>query len=233
MNEKDLFELVGSGSGREVQNMNGFIGTNVDESGTLRWSTALRIGVILLAFAVGAVTSQVHAVTEEDTGQFELFVGSYDPGPDFIDDDTTFGFRLGYTINDHFTWLGALEWLDTDGDFSGPVVSGSLDYQAIFIDSYFIWNLNPESRWVWNLYAGPGVAFVDIDADGVTEDAINVSVRGLQEDQFTLFAGGGAILDLTDRVYLRLTYHVRWLEERDDDETDTEGAIAFGWNLGG
>ncbi|MCZ6779004.1 MAG: outer membrane beta-barrel protein [Acidobacteria bacterium] len=213
--------------------MNGIIGTNLDGSSTLRWSTTLRIGAILLVFVVGAGASQVHAVTEEETGQFELFVGSYDPGPDFVDDDTTFGFRLGYTPNDHFTWLGAVEWLDTDGDFSGPVVSGSLDYQAIFIDSYFIWNLNPESRWVWNLYAGPGFAFVDLDATGVIEDAIKVSVSGLQDDQFTVFAGGGAILDLSDKVYLRFTYHLRWYEDRDDEETDTEGAIAFGWNLGG
>ena len=213
--------------------MNGFIGMNSDGSSSLRWSTMLRIGAIFLAFAVGAVSSQVHAATEGETGQFELFVGSYDPGSDFIDDDITFGFRLGYTMNDHFAWLGAIEWLDTDGEFSGPVVSGSLDYQAIFVDSYFIWNLNPDSRWVWNLYAGPGFAFVEIDAAGAIEDAIKFSVKGLQEDQITVFAGGGAILELSDRTYLRFNYHIRWFEDRDDDETDTEGAVAFGWNLGG
>lgn len=200
----------------------------------------LRLGSImtagLLVALLAATGSPARAEVLEETALIEVFAGSYDPDPEGADDDTSFGVRLGFNTNPHFSFIAELSTLSSDGDFSDPgppAVAGDFDYDLVSLDFSFYWNIDPEGRWVTSLYGGVGFSFVELDAEAVIEDAIRVRINGLEDDSVTFHAGASEQLWLTERFYVRANYRLRFIEDRDDDETDTEVTVAAGWRLGG
>ena len=56
--------------------------------------------------------------------------------------------------------------------------------------------------------------------------------NNLDFDTFTVHAGGGVKIDISDLVYIRPGARFRWFEEREDDEIDQEITLAVGFQWG-
>ena len=188
------------------------------------WFPMLSFAMAVLVTGFGSVTE---ASVEEDTWSFSIYAGNYDPGPDVIDDDVSFGVRLGKVLSPHFGWEGEIGYFNVEEDFTTPV-PGSIDSDIIFFDFSLIRYLRVDSRVTPTLFGGAGFssASSDVSVGGIT-------FNDLDSESFTLHGGFGAIIDLGEKYYIRPSTRFRWFENRDDDEIDTEFTVAFGWKFGG
>ena len=103
-----------------------------------------------------------------------------------------------------------------------------MEYDISWLDVSFIGQITPARRWVTTFDGGVGYANVSADVS-VTDPPFNTVLRGVRDNSFTLHAGVGGKLDLTEVLYLRLTGRVKWYESRDRNPYDGEIAAGVGW----
>lgn len=170
----------------------------------------LGLALLLLPPAAAWAAPSDHA----ETGHFELFAGRYAPEESSINEETVYGLRSGYRLSDRLGLEGSLGYVG----FSESIFDGDF----FIVDASLKLYLNPGGKAEWYLIGGPGWAFIDVDASGA----------GLiEEDSFTLHAGLGVDIDLSERVYLRPEVRARWYELVDG--TDLEATLALGFRIGG
>ncbi len=202
---------------------------------------------ITVAILMAVLASPAQAVITAETIEFEAYLGQYTPEPGVIlDDATTIGIRVGYNITQRFNVTGQLGFVSTDGNQkakkfrmnppAGPRLFGTaeVDVDLVVTDVSFLWNIRPNRKRVFTLYAGPGYAFrsADIEHDRGTGKTFD-DLDDLDEDSFTFHAGIGFKWDMTDSFYLRLASRVRWFDKDLNDGTDRELTFGVGWKFGG
>ena len=191
----------------------------------------LRVAAFSLILGLIPIGSTVFARVDEGYLSWELYVGNYDPDPDFIEDDFTAGFRLGGAVNPHFGWQGQIGFFDTSEDLNGGVFSGNIDFESWFLEVSFIGYLRPDGRVTPNYFGGIGGAFTSLDGTLMGPGPLPIFARA-DTDSLTLHAGIGVIIDLTDTVYLQPAVRYRGFEARDDNEIDQELTLAIGFRAG-
>lgn len=176
-----------------------------------------RLSRLLFGFGLGlllAAAPPALASNHAGNGHFELFAGRYSPDLGTGDEETTYGLRGGYRLNDHFGLEAAVGRIEfSESSLEGNVVLADLSLKYI---------LDPGGRVEWVLFGGPGWAFVDVRLHGLGEG---------QRDSFTAHAGVALEVNLGDRVYLRPDARWRWFE-KGGGGADLELSLALGIRLG-
>ncbi len=197
---------------------------------TKRYTFGIAVAILMAALAVAPAQATVTAETVE----FEAYLGAYSPGPDVLDSAATGGIRVGYNITQRFNVTGQLGFASTDGDKSGRGRTADVDVDWVVADFSFVWNIRPNKKFVPTLYAGPGYAFGSADIDRPSgSGSLFDGLEDLDDDSFTFHGGIGCKWDLGDSFYLRLDGRLRFFENREDDETDSEITFGVGWKFGG
>jgi hypothetical protein len=176
---------------------------------------------ISLLVAVSPAASQTYT--------FEIYAGNYDPDPDILDDDATFGLRLGHWFNKRVTLQGSLGFFKVDEEFSEGETGAEIDADIILVDvSLGYLFRSDKKRFRPVVFGGIGGSFASIDATVTTPNLIAL-VDDLDRDSLTLHAGFGPIFQVSERFYIRPSARFRWYENREDDEIDQELSLNFGW----
>jgi opacity protein-like surface antigen len=192
-------------------------------------SSLLVMGTLMLL--VMASGSSAWAKVEEDMKNFEIFAGNYDPEPDVLDSDPTFGVRFGWDVSRRFGVRTELSLFSQDGDFTSGMTTGNLDITYLFADVSFIAFLWPDSRASLELFGGGGGAFNDIEVSITSGPGAGLALGNISDDSFILHVGGGVRIQLGENIYLRPEGRLRYFENRDDDEMDQLLTLAVGWNF--
>ena len=177
----------------------------MSERRTASWWTVLTLAVLLTPVASGPAVAE---------GSFELYLGYYFPDEDAVDEDLTYGIRLGHRFSDRFGLQATLGRYETEVDF--------VDIEAIFADLSLILFTNPGQKAELLIYGGPGWAFVEAEAGSLEAS----------DDSLTVHLGIGLDIALSEKFYLRPDVQGRWFEEG-DDEIDLELTLGFGFRFGG
>ena len=172
---------------------------------TASWWTVLTLAVLVMSLGSGPAVAE---------GNFELYLGYYFPDDDVIDEDLTYGIRLGHRFSDRFGLQGTLGRYETEIDF--------IDLELIFADLSLVFFTNPGQQTEFLIYGGPGWAFVEAEA-GFVE---------VSDDSLTVHLGAGLVIELGEKLYLRPDVRARWFEEG-DDEIDLELTLGLGFRFGG
>lgn len=205
-----------------------------------------RLSAAALVLGASLVATSARAEVTDGSGNIEVYAGWYFPddsgaGADY--DDLTAGLRLGYVFTKHLGLQATLGWFEGDGTYTHPAYGKqTISPSIVPLDISLMGYINPDSRAVFTAYGGIGYAFQDADVDvncNVLPDPVDDLCRadkGAREshtdDSFTLHAGVGAKIDVTESFYLRPDARVRWFEDREDNEMDWEVSLGFGWWLG-
>jgi hypothetical protein len=180
---------------------------------------------ISLLVAVSPAASQTYS--------FEIYVGNYDPDPDILGDDTTFGLRLGYWFNKKVTLQGSLGFFEVDEVFSDGETGAAIDADIRLVDVSLGYLFRSDKKRFRPLVVGGiGGSFASIDAT-VTSPNLIALVDDLDRDSLTLHVGFSPAFRINERFYIRPSGRFRWYENRADDEIDQELSLNFGWIFGG
>lgn len=138
-----------------------------------------------------------------------------------LDDDVTYGLRYGYNFTD--AWGLELS-LGRTNTAATNLAGRDTDLDLTTFDVDAIYHFNPSSKFVPYVLAGVGYASADLDRP-LTGTVPGIgSVRIDDDNGFTLNAGVGAKLFVTDNVSLRLDARYRYLDkvvDRYDDSLNT------------
>jgi opacity protein-like surface antigen len=170
-----------------------------------------------------------------EPGQWSLGVygGWYQPEPSLVDDDFTYGLRLGYMIDEHWAVSGSLGFMNLSGDELEIDERLDADIDLTFLDFDVFYAFNPQSRFVFTVGGGFGWSFVDGDIKAYDDEGVFLGSASAQDDGLTFNLALGPVIKLTDNMVLRLMTRFRYFDERDDDEIDREFTAALVWGLGG
>ena len=91
----------------------------------------ISIGICTLLLMTGTAA---FAGIEEGTWFIAIYGGNYDPSPDAIDDDSTAGLRIGYTITQKVALVGSVGVFETDNQFTSGSLSGQIDFDVTLLD---------------------------------------------------------------------------------------------------
>ena len=192
--------------------------------------TYRRIVAVALVSILGALGPAAHAEVLGDTTDIEVFVGSYDPGPDEFGSEFTWGFRLGWNLSERFGIDSQLGFVSTDGSFTDGTNTLEVDLDVVLLDVSLNIFFMPDSAFNPIIYGGIGGAFTSADVRLV--QGANFSLGGFGDDTFTANAGLAARIDLSDTLFIRPDVRLRWFDDRVDDDIDTEYTLSLGWKLG-
>ena len=157
----------------------------------------------------------------------EVWVGHYSPDPDTMDSDISFGLR---GLNHAPNGLGfgfELGYVSTSGEATSGSVTGSLDWDAFFLDGVFELPIGHGKKVIPAFVFGTGIAFTSVDTE-VEGDVGSVSVDDLDTTGLTVQAGFSVRFAIGEAFYLRPAARVRWFEARGNDDLDVEYLIGFG-----
>jgi len=163
------------------------------------------------------------AAAQAGTGSLELYAGEYFPDQ-ALDNSLTYGVRGAYHWTDSLASEVTVGRLSPSLDFAP---GAGIDVHITLVDLSTAWTFNPGHRAEVSLFAGPGWSFFDANAH-----VGNVTVDSASGDSFTLHAGVGLRIHLSDRVYLRPDVRARWFEKA-DNSVDYEASLGLGFRLGG
>ena len=156
---------------------------------------------------------------------FELVAGYF--LPEELDEDLTYGLGFGDRMNDNFGWAVRGTWFDV-ADSQG-FGGANVDADAFNVDLSFVWYPTGGG---FGVFAGPGWTTVNIDLPTVTTD--------LSDDVFSVNAGISYEAMLTQSMYLKPDFRLRWYELEGfgpdggkQSQLNYEATIALGWRFGG
>jgi len=192
---------------------------------------ALALGAV---FALMGASNAMAAGPQAGQWYGVIFGGDYDPAPDELDNHGMGGFRFGYVVTPSFMVGGSLGLLSIDNDFdlSGGT-TGNVEADFTFFDVNATYALfKPDRRFRLALTGGLGFASVSADVT-VSGQGVTIVAPDLTENSFTLNAGMGPVIRITDRTFVRLLNRFRWYEKREEDNVDRELTLGFGFLFGG
>lgn len=187
---------------------------------------------LVVALLLGAGSTAAIAEIEPDSNEFEFMVGYYMPGPDTVDDSTSFGIRGGRIVGKRLGLFGEAVFFGGDGSGRIPeqLATYNVSYDVTFFDFVAEYYFNPASRVNVSLFGGLGWGFVD------TRTVVSVGVgfpvsEELGDDSFAMQLGPAVRFQVFDNFYIRLGYRGRWIQDREDDAVDQEAVLGFGFSF--
>ena len=178
--------------------------------------------------------SPANAALEEDMWIIYIYGGLYKPGPDnILDDEPAFGARVFHTFTETAGIMGTLGRTSFDETItSGPFMGTMIDLDLTLVDASFVYSFMPKRRFSPSVFGGVGGAFGS--ASGTIMGPMSgIIFSDLDDSSLTINAGIGTTAQFTDRFFMRLQSMWRFFENRENDETDQETSLNFGWRLGG
>ena len=164
--------------------------------------------VLTVLVSLGAISGPPLAGAaglEEGRWAVMVFGGLYMPSPGGIDDEGIYGIRGGRALTNNVVLSGSLGRSDI-----GP------GYQTL-LDGNLSYVFRPQRILSLVFTAGVGyAAYSDLALD----------------DSYTMNAGFGPAIGITDRVTARALTRFRWFENRNDDYIDTEITLGVVFKLG-
>ena len=200
---------------------------------SLGWTVGMLMGCAVLVSGPAAF-GQSSGSAEEGTWSIGFYGGTYAPGPDELDDQTTYGIRVGYGITPHWFVSGSLGRVSTESEELPAGLSGEVETDFTLLDfsgGYVFFK--PERIFRLSLLAGIGGAWASADGE-LTDTASGATVvfEDLEADGFTVHAGIGPIIRLHKKVYLRVLTRFRYFDDREEDNVDREITLGIGFPLG-
>lgn len=147
--------------------------------------------------------------------------------PEELDEDLTFGARLGYRTAYDWGWMLAVSWFDVADSqgFRGRRVDADLvhvDFSAVYF---------PGGNQRFSIFFGPGWVTGNVDVPRTTRD--------FSDDAFTVHAGMGYEFDVTRIFYIKPDVRLRYYELEGwgadggrETQITYEAAVALGWRFG-
>ena len=172
---------------------------------TASWWAVLTLAVFLASVGGSPAAAE---------GSFEVYAGLYYPDDGILDEDLTYGIRLGHRFSDHLGLEATLGRYETEVSF--------VDVEAIFVDLSLVYCTNPGASAELLIFGGPGWAFLEADA----------GFMQATDDSLTAHLGTGLKIALGATTYLRPDVRGRWYEEG-GDEIDFEVSLGLGFRFGG
>jgi hypothetical protein len=157
----------------------------------------------------------------------EIWVGSYQPDPSFLDSDVSFGLRSLVRRPDGMGFGGEIGYVSLSGKATSGATTGSVDWDAFFIDGIFDVPIGHGKKAIPSFTFGTGLAFQSVHSK-VEGRVGSIEVDDLDGTSFTVQAGFGVKFVVGQHFYLRPSARVRWFEARGGEDVDTEYIIGFG-----
>ncbi len=188
--------------------------------------------VVVTVITLAIVAPPIHAEILPRTTEIEVYGGVYVPYTDVIDNKPTLGLRVGHNLSKRFNITGTFGFISSDNQFEiTPSTVADIEYDIVFGDLSFMYQIRPDSRFVTTVYAGPGFAFITLEGVVTGPGGPAVAFTGLEDDTFTFHIGAGFKYDLKDNMYLRFASRLRYFEQREEDDLDQEITIGIGWKF--
>ena len=192
-----------------------------------RWAWSFAVLLILV------VGSHAHAAVSQGQWSGEIFGGNYGPGPDdVLDDEGTFGLRVITMVSPRWAVVGSASTVNFEDTVMDGTTTVNFDTDVLLLDFSAGYVFFPDKRVSIALGAGIGGSFSSTDGT-FTSPTLQVVFEELDESSLTLNAAAGPVIQLSRRIYLKPLVRIRWFENREDDETDLESSLAFGFKFGG
>ncbi len=187
-----------------------------------------RSSLVLALAALTMLAAPVFASAARAQGKDgEIWIGSYQPDPSFMDSDISFGLRSLIRRPDGLGIGGEIGYVSLSGEATSGGQTGSVDWDAFFLDFLFDVPLGHSKKAIPSFTFGTGLAFANLDSK-VEGRVGSIEVDDLDGTSFTAQAGFGFKFVLGDHFYLRPAARVRWFEARGGDDLDTEYVLGFG-----
>jgi len=157
----------------------------------------------------------------------EIWVGYYQPDASAMDSDISFGLRSLFRAPDGLGFGVELGYVSVSGEATSGGVTGSLDWDAFFLDGIFDLPIGHSKKAAPSFFFGTGLAFANVDSK--VEGRIgSINVDDLDGTSFTVQAGFDVKFTVGEHFYLRPAARVRWFEARGGEDLDTEYVLGFG-----
>ncbi len=187
-----------------------------------------------LLTTMGAVILALGFSLPAKAGDYSLegFFGYYDPNA--VDDHAeVYGARFGNRTGDNFGWLVSAGVIDLEDDLL-DIENDDLRYNLILADFSFQWYPGGHNFY---LFAGPGFARVDLEADVPGDD----NDFEQSDDVFTINGGVGYRWNLGEKWFIRPEAKARWFDGSEFKGSDIDAykgldreySLAIGYHWGG
>ena len=188
--------------------------------------------VLRIAFCITACLAMVipaaQAQVDEGMFLFEIYGGNYGPGPDDLDDESTFGVRFGGMLSGRVVLIGTVGRVEFDGNATDGMTSIDWNSDITLLDVTLGYVFRADKRFAIALGGGIGGAITSFDGELQTPN-LRARFEDLAADSFTLNVVVGPVIGLSPKIYLKPILRARWFEVREDDEVDIESSLALGF----
>jgi hypothetical protein len=192
-------------------------------------------GTIVVLLTAAEWTSATAAVVP-DSYEIEVYAGAYKPDPAVLDENVSYGVRIGYNFAEHVSIRGVLSSFDTEGTFTTyhgefGQVNGTINYRSTILEFPLVIRPHPEKAWLMDLFFGPGFSFVSYD-QLASDERFEYESGKLEGSGFTVVAGIGVQREFFGRLFLHLVGQSHWYAAREQDRLDLEATLGLGVMLG-
>jgi hypothetical protein len=196
-----------------------------------RMKRTVCLGICSLALVVGITSTARAEMPEDEAWMIGFYVGNYDPDPDVLDDDATFGGRVDFLFNRKFAVGMTLGLYESENTISGSGFSGSVDVDLTLLDLTAYRIFRGDKKVSPMVGAGAGTTFSSTDLN-ISGPGFSIVGNDLDDDSLTANIVLGTSIQLGNRFWLHPAAKLRWYEARESDETDREIAVHFLWRVG-
>jgi len=201
----------------------------------MKWTVCCAWTVITV-LTVGTCWTSAKAAITPDSYEIEVYAGAYKPDPADLDNNVSYGLRIGYNFAEHMSIRGVLSRFDTDGKFTTfhgefGQVTGTVNYRSTIIEFPLVIRPHPEKAWLMDLFFGPGFSFVSYSQQA-SDERFDYDSGKLEASGFTVLAGIGVQREFLGRLFLHLVGQSHWYAARERDRLDLEATLGLGLTLG-
>ncbi len=173
--------------------------------------------VMMVVGLCGFTALPANASSNDPATLFELFAGSYRPEAEGIENDAVYGVRLGRAVTERFEVEGAIGRFENSSSIGDDA---SLNADSNLVDASGVWVVPVRDKMQWLVFGGPGWAF------GEAEIVVGQERFAQSTDSWSMHAGTGMRLGLTQRAHVRPEARLRWYEQSGD--TDLQLTVSAG-----
>ena len=191
-------------------------------------TVAPRFVALLSTFSLALLASLAASpATFAQDKEAEIYVGNYVPDPSALDSDLSFGARFLRGTPGPLKFGTEISYIQTDGEVTSGLQTGSVEWDALFVDFIADYSFAPGKKFETVLTFGTGFAFESAEAS-VSGAIAEIDVEDLDDVTYTLQAGVGFKIAFGKAFFLRPAARLRWFPPRAESDLDTEYLLGFG-----